>query len=243
MNTNKQRITKTVMGISFSLLLAVSGTVAVAPQSAHAAVASKASVADHIISTGKQYMNVRYLHGADAGRTDAFDCSSFTQYVFKQNGIELPRSSRQQSKVGKVVKKSELQPGDLVFSDTDRDGTINHVSIYMGNGKLLHTYKVGIGVTISDFKGSIWDETFVTARDVIGGDRQSNTDSQTPVKETPKPAKEPAPAVEQPSYNDSYTPPYYQDRDRNRNDQSDSGNQRETRNPYDWFNQFFNNLY
>lgn len=236
MNTTKHRFSQAVLGISFSMLLAVSGTIAIAPPSAYAATASKA-VVDNIIATGKQYMNVRYLHGAKAGRTDAFDCSSFTQYVYKQNGIELPRSSRQQSKVGKAVKKSELQPGDLVFSDTDRDGTINHVSIYMGNGKLLHTYKVGIGVTISDFKGSIWDETFVTARDVIGGDRQSKGEPQQPADNTSKPDKHTAPSDEQPSNDKDYSSPRYDDRDQS-NDPWNSGYE-QPRNPYDWFNSFF----
>lgn len=122
------------------------------------------TLATKIANTGKKYLGVRYLFGAASGRTDAFDCSSFTQYIFKKNGISLPRSSRQQAKAGKYVSRSNLQPGDLIFSDTNRDGVINHVSLYIGNGKLLHTYAVGIGVTISTFKGSAWDRNYVTAR-------------------------------------------------------------------------------
>ncbi len=125
------------------------------------------AVADNIIATGKQFLGVPYEFGAESGRTDKFDCSSFTQYVFKQNGIELPRSSRQQAKEGTYVPKDQLQKGDLIFSDTNRDGEINHVSIYMGDNQLLHTYRVGVGVTISEFEGSSWDNTYVTARRVI----------------------------------------------------------------------------
>ncbi|MNH95796.1 Gamma-D-glutamyl-L-lysine endopeptidase [compost metagenome] len=163
-NTTKKRISKTIIGISLSLSMALSANLLVAPQPAHAAISS--TVASKIVSKGKQYLGVRYQFGATAGRTNAFDCSSFTQYVFKQNGIKIPRSSRDQAKVGTRVAKSNLKMGDLVFSDTNRDGVINHVSIYMGNGKLLHTYKVGVGVTISKFSGSIWDKTYVTARRV-----------------------------------------------------------------------------
>ncbi|WP_307721769.1 C40 family peptidase [Paenibacillus humicus] len=72
-----------------------------------------------------------YKFGASSGSTDAFDCSSFMQYIFKKNGIDLPRSSRQQAAVGTPVAKDRLQPGDLVFSDTNRDGVINHVSLYI----------------------------------------------------------------------------------------------------------------
>ncbi|WP_054972016.1 C40 family peptidase [Paenibacillus sp. A3] len=166
-NTKKSRIVKALLGVTMSLSIAVTGNMLAVPQSAQAATVSQASVADKIIATGKRYLGVRYKFGAPAGRTDVFDCSSFTQYVFKQHGIKLPRSSRQQATVGTKVAKSQLKPGDLVFSDTNRDGKINHVSIYIGNGKLLHTYRVGVGVTISNFKGSTWDKTFVTARRVI----------------------------------------------------------------------------
>ncbi|NOU94303.1 cell wall-associated hydrolase [Paenibacillus sp. LMG 31456] len=166
-NTKKNHFGKTLVGITLSLSVAFSGSMLVAPQSAHAATVSGTSVANKVIATGKHFLGVRYQFGASSGKTNAFDCSSFTQYVFKQNGISLPRSSRQQAKVGTAVSKSKLQPGDLVFSDTNHDGVINHVGIYMGNGKVLHTYKVGVGVTISNFSGSAWDRTFVTARRVI----------------------------------------------------------------------------
>ena len=179
-------VLKSLLGISLSLSIAISGTTLGGSQTASAqsiaksrsAVSytslvnqsvnkSKQSIADSVIKTGKQFLGVPYRFGAKSGRTDIFDCSSFTQYVFKKNGIKLPRSSRQQAKVGTYVSKSNLQPGDLIFTDTNRDGIINHVSIYMGNDKVIHTYRVGIGVTISNFKGSAWDRTFVTARRVF----------------------------------------------------------------------------
>jgi cell wall-associated NlpC family hydrolase len=166
MNTSKKSLLgKTLVGITLSLSVAFSGQFLTAPQTAYAASAS--TTANQIIQTGKRYLGVPYQYGAPAGVTRVFDCSSFTQYVFKKHGINLPRSSNDQSKVGRKVSKSQLQPGDLVFSDTNRDGKINHVSIYIGNGKLLHTYRVGIGVTISNFAGSTWDKTFVTARRVL----------------------------------------------------------------------------
>lgn len=162
------RIGKKLLGAGLCLSIIFSGSVAFTSQPAQAAAASSnTSIADHIAATGEQFMGVPYRFGAKSGRTDAFDCSSFVQYVYKQNGINLPRSSRQQATVGTPVSKDQLQPGDLVFSDTNRDGVINHVSIYIGNGQLLHTYRVGIGVTISDFAGSAWDRTFVTARRVL----------------------------------------------------------------------------
>nr|WP_145157324.1 C40 family peptidase [Paenibacillus terrae] len=185
-NTNlirKSRIVKTFVGIGLCLSVAFSGSMLLPAHPVHAASVSDSSVADRVIATGKQFLGVRYQFGAPSGRTDGFDCSSFTQYVFNQNGIDLPRSSREQSQVGTPVSKDQLQPGDLVFSDTNHDGVINHVSIYIGNGQLLHTYRVGIGVTVSDFAGSTWDHTFVTARRVISDNGQASggqtTSSQT----------------------------------------------------------------
>jgi cell wall-associated NlpC family hydrolase len=186
-NTKKKPIGKMLVGISLSLSVAFSISMFATPQSVSAAVAST-SIADQVIATGQQFLGVPYQFSAKAGRTDAFDCSSFTQYVFKQNGINLPRNSRQQSTVGTKVDKSQLQPGDLVFSDTNHDGVINHVSIYMGNDKLLHTYRVGIGVTISNFSGSAWDRSFVTARRVIPDNGQAAPPESQPSVQPSQPA-------------------------------------------------------
>ncbi|WP_042160757.1 C40 family peptidase [Paenibacillus gorillae] len=161
-----QKMIKVIAGVGISLSIAFSGAVIAVPQQAHAAVSSSTK-ANQIIASGKALLGKPYKHGAKAGSTAYFDCSSFTQYIFKKHGVSLPRSSQQQSKVGKFVSRANLKPGDLIFSDTNRDGVINHVSVYLGNNKLLHTYKVGVGVTISNFSGSAWDKTYVTARRVL----------------------------------------------------------------------------
>ncbi|MBO7742611.1 C40 family peptidase [Paenibacillus sp. MWE-103] len=164
------RFAKRALTLTLGLSIAFTGALTFTPHTTHAATsssASKTSLAAKIEATGMKYLGKPYKFGAKSGITSAFDCSSFTQYIFKKNGISLPRSSQQQAKAGVRVSKSALKPGDLVFSDTNGDGVINHVSLYIGNGKLLHTYRVGIGVTVSTFKGSAWDRHFVTARRVI----------------------------------------------------------------------------
>ncbi|MCJ8013522.1 NlpC/P60 family protein [Paenibacillus sp. KQZ6P-2] len=52
--------------------------------------AASATTADQIIATGKQYLGVPYKYGSKSGDTSTFDCSSFTQYIFKQNGYFAP---------------------------------------------------------------------------------------------------------------------------------------------------------
>ncbi|MBD2845077.1 C40 family peptidase [Paenibacillus sp. IB182496] len=166
--TIARRARRTALAVGLGLTLTLGGGAAAlaAPAQASAATGQSAS-ADAIIATGKQYLGTRYQFGAEAGITSAFDCSSFTQYIYGRHGVELPRSSRQQASAGTAIARSQLRAGDLVFSDTNRDGVINHVSVYIGNDQLLHTYRVGIGVTVSDFSGSTWDETYVTARRVL----------------------------------------------------------------------------
>jgi lipoprotein Spr len=168
-NMKKNRLVKSLLGITLSVTLFASANLIVTPQSAHAASTapttastSMSGKANSIISTGKQYLGVRYQFGAPKGRTTAFDCSSFTQYVYGKNGINLPRSSRQQSQTGTYVPINQLQPGDLVFFYSP----IHHVGIYIGNGKILHTYGKP-GVTISDMNSGWWSKNYKTARRVI----------------------------------------------------------------------------
>ncbi|MED4581215.1 C40 family peptidase [Brevibacillus choshinensis] len=129
---------------------------------------SSSKTADQVIADGLKYKGVPYKFGSSKNTTNTFDCSSFTQRVFKQAGVNLPRDSRQQSKVGKQVSKNQLQKGDLIFfrSYGSSSSRITHVAIYAGNNTLLHTYGKG-GVTTSKFAGTSWEKRFEIARRVI----------------------------------------------------------------------------
>lgn len=121
------------------------------------------SFADRIIQTGEKYMGTPYKFGARAGQTKNFDCSSFVQYVYGQNGVKLPRGAIKQSKVGKQVSRSQLQKGDLVFFKLrSSKGKIGHVGIYAGNGKVLHTWGPG-GVRYDKMSTAWLDWGFVKA--------------------------------------------------------------------------------
>lgn len=127
----------------------------------------KAELADQIIKAGLKYKGTPYKFGARSGQTRTFDCSSFTQYVFGLADVKLPRDSRQQSRVGKTISKSNLQKGDLLFFKTGNraDGKIDHVAIYMGDGKVLHSIPNG-GVQVAKVN-SYWERTFVGAKRVL----------------------------------------------------------------------------
>ncbi len=91
------------------------------------------------VSVLTQYVGRSYVFGGTSP-TKGWDCSGFTQYVFKKHfGISLPRTSGEQAGRGKSVSKnnrSEWKPGDLLFYK--ENGRISHVAIYLGNGQMIH---------------------------------------------------------------------------------------------------------
>ncbi|KEO82894.1 NlpC/P60 family protein [Tumebacillus flagellatus] len=131
--------------------------------------ATAAKKAQAIIALGKKYMGVPYKFGANSNDAPRLmDCSSFMQYIFGQNGITLPRDSRQQSALGTRVTKTQLQPGDLMFfkyPERYSDGRVGHVGVYMGNNQILHTIP-RTGVTVSKFTG-YWSTNFLYGKRVI----------------------------------------------------------------------------
>ena len=107
-----------------------------------------------------------YIWGA-AGPS-SFDCSGLMTYIFKNGaGINLPRTSRDQSQVGTTISKSNLQPGDLIFSSTNGTGTVNHVGIYVGNGEMIHSPKPGDVVKKAKINTSYWNNAYLWAKRVI----------------------------------------------------------------------------
>lgn len=153
----------------FTLLLAFAMVIGVFAPVAHgqALTDSKAGLADKIIDTGEKYLGTPYDFGAPYGQTQTFDCSSFTKTIFAKNGIDLPRVSRDQADVGQYVPRSELQKGDLVFFSTrDSDGRIAHVGVYVGGGKVLHTWGPG-GVRFESMNSGWLDDAYITARRVL----------------------------------------------------------------------------
>lgn len=78
-------------------------------------------------------------YGWGGNGPDNFDCSGFTKYVYsKAEGKSIPRVSKEQASYGVEVDRENFLPGDLVYFDTDSDGIINHVGIYVGNNEFIH---------------------------------------------------------------------------------------------------------
>lgn len=122
---------------------------------------------DLTISVAKSLIGTPYVWGGESLAEGGFDCSGFTQYVFKQAGYTLNRVSVDQATQGTPVARTDLKPGDLVFFDLAGDGRISHVGIYIGDGKMIHSPKTGDYVKITDVTTSFWQTHFVTARRII----------------------------------------------------------------------------
>jgi len=82
----------------------------------------------------------------------AYDCSGFTKEVFELNGINIPRVSKDQAKVGLKISKKNLQKGDLVFFDDKESSVVSHVGIYLGKGKFIHASRFHKKIVISPLR-------------------------------------------------------------------------------------------
>ncbi|MFG2891979.1 NlpC/P60 family protein [Streptomyces sp. NPDC048248] len=101
---------------------------------------SYSTKADKALAFARAQMGKPYVWGA-TGPT-SYDCSGLTQAAWKAAGVDLPRTTWDQVKVGERVATKDLQPGDLVFFYDD----ISHVGMYIGGGKMIHAPKPGANV-------------------------------------------------------------------------------------------------
>jgi cell wall-associated NlpC family hydrolase len=128
-----------------------------------------ASAAD-VISYAKGFLGVRYNFGS-ANPAYGFDCSGFTQYVFANAaGITLTHSALEQSYRGTLISnKSDLEPGDLVFFDSDLSkprGVVSHVGIYIGKDQFIAANTSGVSIS-SLFSSSYWNGYYLSARRIL----------------------------------------------------------------------------
>ena len=99
---------------------------------------------------------------------NGFDCSGLVGYVFRTIGIDLPRVSRAMASEGTpITDRNALSEGDLVFFG--RSGHVDHVGIYVGDGKFLHAPRSGRDVTVSTLTDGYWGQKYMAARRIATG--------------------------------------------------------------------------
>ncbi len=102
-----------------------------------------------VVATAKKQIRKKYRWGGSTPKT-GFDCSGLTRYAFKSANIHLPRTAAAQYKHTKRISLSKMQAGDLIFFHTRRTrARVNHVGIYVGNGKFIHAPRKGKRVSIA----------------------------------------------------------------------------------------------
>jgi len=126
--------------------------------------------AARVLATAQRYLGQKYVYGG-ATPGVGFDCSGFVQYVFSRHGIDLPRTSRQQAKAGRAAtaKVSGLQPGDLMLFSSKGRG-VDHVAIYAGNNRILHSSAGAGGVVYDDLstpRGKWYVARLIASRRVL----------------------------------------------------------------------------
>ena len=128
--------------------------------------ADPAGVAQRVLSTADRYVGTKYRRGGTSPST-GFDAAGFVRFVFARLGVILPRTSRHQSRVGERIRADWdiIAPGDLVmFQD---EAGINHVAIYAGQSRIIHSSESGGGVRYDDLatdRGRWFLEHLVAAR-------------------------------------------------------------------------------
>jgi len=122
---------------------------------------------EDIVAKAENYLGVPYLWGGFTPM--GFDCSGLVQYVYKQLGISLERTTYYQVHQGVIVDRNDLKPGDLIFFTTNDDdpNDISHVGIYKGNDLFIQAPKPGDYVRVSNLNSAYYSNRYYVAKRII----------------------------------------------------------------------------
>lgn len=118
---------------------------------------------NELVKTAARFRGTPYRWGGTSARS-GFDCSGLTQVVYQLNGLDLPRTSRQQWNAGKPIRRRELSRGDLVFFATSGGRRVSHVGIYTGDGKFLHAPGRGKSIREASLENKYFHKRYLGAR-------------------------------------------------------------------------------
>jgi len=120
-------------------------------------------IREEIIKTAQSFIDVPYLWGGSSSDT-GFDCSGLAMTVYQLNGLNLPRSSREQYETGAPVELNDLLIGDLVFFSTAGGNKVTHVGIYAGEGRFIHAPGSGKKIRVDYLSRSYYKKRYLGGR-------------------------------------------------------------------------------
>jgi cell wall-associated NlpC family hydrolase len=136
------------------LLAALVTACSSAPVASSKRVEAAPAAPERAASVALKMVGKRYRMGGESPST-GFDCSGLVQFSYRQAGLSVPRSTEQQLRVSRAVKRSELRRGDLLFFDQENKKH-SHVGIYLGDGRFVHAPSSGKQVRIDRLDSRYW---------------------------------------------------------------------------------------
>jgi cell wall-associated NlpC family hydrolase len=114
------------------------------------------TVRNLIVSQSYRKIGIPYRYGGST--TNSFDCSGLTQYVYREAGIKIPRTTKHQLRESQTISYQQLLPGDLAFYKTSTKS--RHVGIYIGNNQMIHASTGSKQVRKTNITNSYWRQRF-----------------------------------------------------------------------------------
>ncbi|MEZ5476145.1 MAG: C40 family peptidase [Thiolinea sp.] len=127
-----------------------------APQPQSARQASITAERKALLDAAYRAIGTTYRWGGNSPR-EGFDCSGLTKFTHKNVSVNIPRTAAEQSRASRTISRQQLRPGDMIFFKTSGNA-VNHVGIYVGNGKFIHAASGGGRVTVDDLRKSYWQK-------------------------------------------------------------------------------------
>jgi cell wall-associated NlpC family hydrolase len=121
---------------------------------------------DELVETARRYIGTPYLWGGASPET-GFDCSGFAMAVYQLNGLDLPRTSREQFDAGIPKEQDRLVKGDLVFFSVRRGDPVSHVGVYAGEGWFIHAPGRGRKIRMDALSEGYYREHFAGGRSYL----------------------------------------------------------------------------
>ncbi|HYH02724.1 MAG TPA: SH3 domain-containing C40 family peptidase, partial [Bacillota bacterium] len=128
-------------------------------------VATQKHSPERLVEFAKKYLNTVYVYGGNSPK--GFDCSGFTRFVYTKFGYYIPHRSQDQMNLGIPVSRKNLVPADLVFFSTSKTRKVNHVGIYIGEGKFIHASSGSRRVRINTLNEAYYKTRYQGARRVL----------------------------------------------------------------------------